>query len=208
MPITYDNSFNGHPINADEEKRLGCKTKILEKYDISMKDMFNRHSKVLQVRFDLRYPQDGSVSPNPEHIHDFNYNLKRSLSRKKVAGGHDVDPQLVWTREQKDSEHPHYHHLLLANGNAVRDYYPIVQKAEELWSRTIGSDQSGLVHYGDKSSNGVPNKNGIMVRKGHAAESEQKDKSYHQASYLAKERDKDRKVKGAWTCGSSRLKSK
>ncbi len=208
MPITYDNSFNGHPINADEEKRLGCKTDILEKYDSRMEDMFNRHSKVLQVRFDLRYPQDGSVSPIPEHIHDFNYNLKRSLSRKKVAGGHDVDPQLIWTREQKDSEHPHYHHLLLANGNAVRNYYPIVQKAEELWSRTIGSDQPGLVHYCDKSSNGVPNKNGIMVRKGHAAESEQIDECYHQASYLAKERDKDRKVKGVWTCGSSRVKSK
>jgi hypothetical protein len=208
MTTTYSKSYNNHPINTDEHKGLGCKTEILEKYNSSINAMISKHSKVIQVRFDLRYPQDNSVEPSPEHIHDFNYNLKRSLSRKKVAGGHKVDPQLMWAREQKESEHPHYHHLLLANGNAVRNYYPIVQKAEELWNRTIGSDQPGLVHYCDKSWNGVPHENGIMVRKGHASESEQIDKCYHQASYLAKERDKERKVKGAWISGSSRVKSK
>lgn len=208
MSINFEKIFNIQTDNNDEEKFSCCETEILEKYDNIFSSMRLKHSNMLQVHFELRYPQDGSVKPIPEHLHDFNYNLKRSLSRKKVAGGHDVDPQLIWTREQKDSEHPHYHHLLLANGNAVRDYYPIVQKAEELWSRTIGSDQSGLVHYCDKSSNGVPHENGILVRKGHAAESAQIDKCYHQASYLAKERDKDRKVKGVWTCGSSRVKFK
>ena len=32
------------------------------------------HSKVMQVRFDLHYPSDGSILPSPDHISDFSYN--------------------------------------------------------------------------------------------------------------------------------------
>ena len=65
--ITYDEQYQGHPIITNKEKRLGCKESILEKIDQIMTDMSNRHSKVLFMRYDVRFPKD-YAHPNDNEL--------------------------------------------------------------------------------------------------------------------------------------------
>lgn len=177
---------------------------IMDKYHDTLEQSLAAHSKVMQVRLDLRYPENGYTTPDSKHIHDFNYNLKRNIARQKCAGDHDPDPKLIWVREQNRSEHPHYHVLLLVNGNAMRNPHSIFEKADRLWGRALGVDPTGLVHHCTKGRHGNKQENGIMIRRGTADEAAQRAKCEQQASYLAKAYSKDIRPKGAWTCGGTR----
>ncbi|WMW66287.1 inovirus-type Gp2 protein [Nitratidesulfovibrio liaohensis] len=155
---------------------------IMDKYHTALEQSLADHSKVMQVRLDLHYPENGYVTPNSTHIQDFNYNLKRSLARKKFAGSHNPDPKLIWVREQNESEHPHYHALMLVNGNALDNPHSILEKASSLWGRALGVDPTGLVHRCDKDRNGNRQENGIMIRRGSPGEAVQRAKCEQQAS--------------------------
>lgn len=69
MDITYEQTFNGYPINTDREKGMGCYTKGLAILQDKLESMIENHSKVLVTRVDLRYPQDGSVEPVIQGLH-------------------------------------------------------------------------------------------------------------------------------------------
>ncbi|MDR1642229.1 MAG: inovirus Gp2 family protein [Clostridiales bacterium] len=200
MKTTLSPTHHGLPINTNEERGMACQETILDKYHETLNHMLEAHNKVMQVRFDLHYPQDNSIAPSNDHIHSFNYNLKRSLNREHVAGGHQTDPHLVWVREQHDGHLPHFHHVLLVNGNAKQHYYPLVRRAEKLWRQAIGTEQAGLVDFCDDHG-----ANGMMIRKGSDHAQDQLEQCFYQASYLAKERGKETKGKGAWAVGGSRI---
>ena len=83
--------------------------KIQSFYEKHLEDMLQKHSKVFQTRFDLRYPQDKTVDYDPNQIRDFNDYLKRTLERnnpipkegQKISPGkteedkHKVDPRII-----------------------------------------------------------------------------------------------------------------
>ena len=84
MDITYEQTFNGYPINTDREKGMGCYTKGLAILQDKLESMIENHSKVLVTRVDLRYPQDGSVEPSSKDFTLFNKNLTRDLERNNI----------------------------------------------------------------------------------------------------------------------------
>lgn len=84
MDITYEQTFNGYPINTDREKGMGCYTKGLAILQDKLESMMENHSKVLVTRVDLRYPQDGSVEPSSNDFTLFNKNLTRDLERNNI----------------------------------------------------------------------------------------------------------------------------
>ncbi len=170
-----------------------------------MTKMLETHSSVMQIRFDLRYPDNSYIIHRMKYIYDFNSNLKRSLNREKVSGGHRVDPHLIWVQEQINSPHPHFHYLLLVNGNAKRNYYSILKKVEKIWNLAIDSDLQGLVNYCDRDKQGNKQENGIIVQRNSPSFSENLDKCFYQASYLAKENGKQNRTKGSWLCGGTRI---
>lgn len=207
-PVTYENKHRGYPINTVKDKGLGCDVRFLDKYCDQVDDMTDRHSKVLQVRFDLRYPSDGSVDPDGRHISTFVEYVTRSFDRDK-SSPHAVDMKLHWSRDQKKkSTHPHYHCLALANGNAIQSEYTIFKRAEHYWGIVLKTSQDGLVDYCDKKRDGSRQENGMMYRRGTKDAQETLGKMQYQASYLAKVRDKDGLSKGAWVGGGSRLSQK
>ena len=79
-------------------------------YEKHLQDMTNRHSKVLQIRYDLRYPTDGNITYDSKQIRDFSEYMKRDLernyplpkdNRKRSSGKtsldqHQVDPRMIW----------------------------------------------------------------------------------------------------------------
>ena len=201
MDITFANLHNGLQINADQDKGLGCITSMLDNYQTKLTYMISAHSKVMQVRFDLHYPDDGSVIPSRQHIYDFNYNLKRKLQRNKKTGGHPVDPKLLWTEEKSLSLNPHYHYILLVNGNTKNSYWTLLDEIiSPLWKDTIKStDNKGLVDYCDK---GGPN--GLMAIRSSPDFLNQLNQLSYQASYITKIKTKNNISKGNWLMGGSR----
>jgi hypothetical protein len=201
MKITHENEYKGMSINTNKEKNQGCITSILDTYQNIRSNMLDKHCKVMQVRFDLRYPDDNSVAPDSEHIQSFSRNIKHKLNNEKHAGGSKVDAQGLWSKERHKSRHPHYHCILLVNANAKQRYYPIVVEAKRQWNHVLHTQQDGLVDYCDQHG-----ENGIIIKRGSDNEKEQLDRCSYQASYLAKDRSKDRMEKGSRLFSGSHVK--
>ena len=69
--ITYDSTFNGHSINTNKDKSLGCYEKVLNKIETVMNSMLDNHSKIMITRLDLRYPNNDNIICETKHISDF-----------------------------------------------------------------------------------------------------------------------------------------
>ncbi len=195
--IIYEKQYNDHPINTDKDKQLGCYEKALNKIDTVIKDMIERHSKVMVVRFDVRYPDNENIKLDTKDIYRFKYNLKRSLNREKIAGGHNVDAKILHVEEKNTSNNTHYHYAVIVNGNAKNRYYPIVEKANQIWKKILKTNEDGLVDYCNR------NENGIIIDRNNANCERDIDKAIYQLSYLAKINGKQDRKKGSWLIKSS-----
>ena len=112
--VRFEDVFDGLQILPSRDYTEGKFIDILKKQTELMEFAIANHSKVMQVRFDLHYPSDGSILPSPDHIYDFSYNLSRRLKRMVIAT-HRIDPLYLWVREIHDSSFSHYHFLLWIN---------------------------------------------------------------------------------------------
>lgn len=196
--ITYENAYNEHPINTSKDKGLGCYVKALDKISDVFDSMLDKHSKIMLVRFDVRYPQNENIICTNSKLSDFAYNLKRSLNREKIEGGHRVDAKIMHVQEQDKSENPHHHFAVVVNANAKNKSYPILQKAESLWKNMLKNDQDGLVDFCNSK------RNGIIINKNKEDFQDRYDEAFYQVSYLAKVRGKEHRHKGDWLIKSSR----
>ena len=189
--------------------------KVKDFYEKHLNDMTQRHSKVFQTRFDLHYPQDGSVEYDPKQIRDFNEYMKRDLERnnplpkegKKRSSGkteadkHKVDPRIISVKEQKDSPHPHYHCIALVNGNAKRSTQDIHKRAERQWANALGTENvTGLVDYCDGQDLAS-----IMIDRNKSDCAITTEAAKVQASYLAKPQGKEKLPSRFWKVTGSRV---
>ena len=193
--ITFDSNYRNHPINSNKS---GCYEKALKKIENIMDDMLDKHSKIMTVRFDIRYPDNDNINPSSERISDFAYNLKRSLDRETFEGGHKTDAKVIHVQEQESSSHPHHHFAVIVNANAKQNAYPILEKANTIWKKMMNTSEDGLVDYCNKYENGM------VIRRNSADYEEQYDKTFYQLSYLAKVRGKENRDKGSWLIKTSR----
>ena len=125
-------------------------TEIQSRLDYAL----SKHSKVMVVRYDLAFPSDILYDGHGMFIRSFLNKLRQNLRRR------DLDPIDLWVREQNSSINPHFHCVVLLNGNKVQRLYAVLPLIERLWASTIGDYRPGLVHYcltnydGSKSING------------------------------------------------------
>lgn len=195
---TYSPYFNSYPINTSIEKDLSVYESSLSKIHDKLSSMLIKHSKIMIVRLDIRYPNDRTVPYSKEHIYNFTYNLKRSLNRENHSSGHFVDAQIIYVEEQNSSESPHYHFAVIVNANAKKSPYSIHMKAEKLWKIALNTSKDGLVHF----CNDHPN--GLIIERNSLHFHEQFSKVFYQLSYLAKTRSKENRPKGSWLIKCSR----
>ena len=193
--ITFDSNYRNHPINSNKS---GCYEKALKKLDDVMNDMLDKHSKIMTVRFDIRYPDNDNINPSSERISDFAYNLKRSLDRETFEGGHKTDAKVIHVQEQESSNHPHHHFAVIVNANAKQNAYPILEKANTIWKKMMKTNEDGLVDFCNRYENG------IIIRRNSPDYEEQYDMTFYQLSYLAKVRGKENRDKGSWLIKTSR----
>ena len=157
-------------------------TEILDIIDNHLEDALERHSKVLVVRFDVRFPDDESNRSFSKFQAEF-------MRKERRAG---YDPSYVAVREIGEREgHPHYHEVLLVNGNRTQSIHKHIENANTAMNLTLGldhKDPTGYVHCSTIRKG--PLRNGIMIKRG-ALFSDDENNAFRQASYLAKESQKD-----------------
>lgn len=236
MAITYASRHNGYKINTDKNKKLGCDTKILDKLQGNLEYMTEKHVRTLQVRLDLRYPTDGSAKPQKGDFTQFIKNYKRNLERNyklpedgKVRGKsridknskpltkrHSVDPMIALVTEkhrekgkkndgqQAERRNPHAHVVVHVNGSIKKDADDVQQRAVREWQTVLGlTDRPDLVDFCDK--NGPCS---YMIDRGSPDYRQIMNDAFNQMSYLAKERGKEEKAKGAWKVMGTRVPKK
>ena len=210
------NSINTHsdisPYKAS--KVYPTYEKITSFYHKHLTDMLSKHSKVFQARFDLHLPLK-QVQEAPKQIRDFAENFTRDLNRNnplpkegrqrscgRSKQKHQVDPRVIWVREQHDeSPHHHYHCLVLTNGNAKQSSHDIHKRAERQWANALDlNNSSGLVDYCNRKK-----PSSIMINRNSSEFTSQVHAAQEQASYLAKTRGKEEKPKYKWKVGGTRL---
>lgn len=202
--VTFEDVFDGLQILPSRDDTEGKFIDILKKQKELMEFAIANHSKVMQVRFDLHYPSDGSILPSPDHISDFSYNLSRRLKRMVIAT-HRVDPLYLWVREIHDSSFPHYHFLLWINSNAIKNKFTIFNITNETWKNTLKINEDGLVHYYLNKRRYPEYGNGTVIDKNKEDFSVKRDVAFRSGSYLSKTFSKDGLDKHAWRYGYSRL---
>ena len=202
--VTFEDIFDGLQILPSRDETEVKFIDILNKQKELMEFAIANHSKVMQIRFDLHYPSDGSILSSPEHISDFSYNLSRRLKRMVIAT-HRVAPLYLWVREIHDSSFPHYHFLLWINANAIKNRFTVFDMANKLWKNTLKTKEEGLVHYCLSKRREPEYDNGIVIDKNKEDFSTKRDVAFRSGSYLAKTFSKDGLDRHAWRYGYSRL---
>jgi hypothetical protein len=208
----------------------GCNTEILDRLYNQIEYMLHKHSKVVQVRLDLHYPQNDSIKPNKNDFSIFNRNFKRNLERNyplpkegKIRSEkihfkdnitqrkNTVDPIITLVIEKHtnntqkgdvDKEYHHHAHVLVhVNGNAKQSGYDIQQRAVREWNIVLGvKGNNGLIDFCNRKKT-----SSYMVDRNSPNYEDVKNQAFHQASYLSKTRGKEEHDKGKWRIMGTRI---
>ncbi len=171
--IAIENQFNGKPINNHDGK-FKFNNQTLSKLEKLFNHTITKHNKVFFVRFDVRFPDCFNIPNHNELISNFTESFIRYFKRKKY------DPYYLWVREQSESNNPHYHFIVLLDGNKIQYANTVWFKAEEVWNKQLlyPPNNKGLINYCNSFESGKM----IHRNKEHTF-----NQAFKWASYLAKD---------------------
>ncbi len=118
----------------------GYRDNILQRSNELINYMIFNHNKTLLIRIDLRLPSSYVHNGLNDEIEQFNKNMVRCFRYG------NIDIKYIVVREQSSSNHPHYHVLIIVDGNKIQNPYAVLETATRIWNSIVGSDASGLVH--------------------------------------------------------------
>ena len=123
LTLYANHSYKGMPV-------LGIHGGMVEEYLAKLHQTIElalqQHSKVFAVRINLNFPVGTPPEVVKGAIKRFNESLKYQLaaiSKIPTLSGrlpHKPSYRVVWARERVGSDLPHYHCLILTNGNAIQ----------------------------------------------------------------------------------------
>ena len=191
-----------YPVNKGKFGNLKTIDSIGKRLSELLDQACEQNDKTMAVRFDLHYPQDENAPGDNKDISRTMAKLKQKYKRDNSS------PEYAWAREQKTSDNPHYHCVLLVDAEQVNTPDPVFQDAEQLWGSTIGANRKGLLNDCFRGKNGEPHENGIIIDK-HAPDGRENfEKVRHQISYLEKAAGKGPAKDGLRNIGTSRIVKK
>jgi hypothetical protein len=189
LPVSLT-SFEGLPVLAPTSgETYRYYPYYLAKNRELLNTMLSHHSKVLFLRFDLHFPQTERWLAPTSSLSGFLDMYRRLLVERHF------DPQYMIRMEQQTSINPHFHVVLLLNGNKAQFPYFHKQEAGRLWQRVLNVEANGLTDFCNRDSWGYPLPEGIMIVRPSSCETWETNE-YREAfrimSYLAKHVPEDR----------------
>ena len=179
-----EDTYGSYPVMVDVEKEQFCDEKILETIKEHFDYATQTKSKILFMRYDVRFQQGECEHCSNELFRTFQANFMKKLSRQGLK------PQYVAVREQSREKHQHYHVALLLDGQKTQSIHNHITTAERLWNRTLGlpnrENGYGLIDDCTKSRAGTVQINGVMLRRDDPEYESKKADCFRRASYLAK----------------------
>lgn len=162
LTIWTDSDFRGLPIDPKYQLVTEYLEKVHGVIDAAMKD----HPRTFAVRLDLRCDAPTKeLTEGNSVMQRFKDELDRRITyrqEKKAAQGKRVPKSVVrwvWAREQKSSDSPHFHVLLLLNRDvfySLGDYRPgsagLLNMIRSVWKSALGIPPDlnpGLIHVPD-----------------------------------------------------------
>lgn len=200
--LTFEREFLGNPILQFTKQNIGLDADILGTIYEQIDNKLAHCPVIYAMRFDVHMPKDLKVPDNRL----FSRIQAHFIKKEKRAG---YDPSYVAVREESPQGGVHYHELLLVNGKRTERICNHIKNANEALNSALGyppGTRSGLINNCTRDRNGKEQRNGIMIdSRSYTAGSREKD-CFRQASYLAKDSQKDNIAKGQHEIFSSRLK--
>ena len=125
-------------MRKSDRDRIGL---FNDNFEEILEYMIKRHSRVLPVRVDLRFPQGYHHDGKNTELQRFHRWIEQHYRDRNIECRHHS------VREQNSSVNPHYHVMLLLDGNRVRSPVDVYETCNRIWKLIVNSDQDGLVHY-------------------------------------------------------------
>src|SRR5690554_4631028 len=143
----------------------GFVSEYLDRLYCTIHRAMQSYSRIFAVRVDLHFPQNyfpgGQEVLSTEYLHLFIKVLRRwrkqYKNEKQQLGRrvHDAGSEYVWAREYGPSHHkPHFHLLLLFNGNAFKSlghfssaHESLYNRIGESWAEALGLPIAGGVKF-------------------------------------------------------------
>lgn len=152
LKLWWENYYHGMCVQTQ-------KGPLIENYLMRLLDVMSKARKdcnrIFAVRIDLHFPsgiQTGVIDLQNTFISTFMYDLQLELDKAGTKYAHKF--RNVWCREQGSSVNPHFHLLLLLNGDAYNSlgymdktpsgdygYNNLFHRIVRAWSRSISYPQ-------------------------------------------------------------------
>ena len=200
--ITYSSNHRGYEIMRNNKNDKGTFISSMDTIINTYEEMLSKHNKVLIDREDIRQPEDSKLDNPQRKITRIMESSKREFDGKFKDSPHDPDITFIRSTEQNaNCDHSHFHLLILANGNCIKNRFSIHNSLARHTNRIFGSESEGLVHRCDSVGD-----TGIMLRKDDPDYEDKLKKAIYISSYLAKVKGKEDTPKGTHRLTTSRKK--
>ena len=141
-----ENHLNHLSVNADPEHPVY--REAVNEIQKRLRYMTNKHCQVFVGHLEFRFPPEMKEQNDNQHL---SHAIRKCRMKLKREG---IDAQLVWAREQRYSEHPHYHCYPVCDGNKVQNIQKITGFFNDVWSVKLGHPpipiMCAIVHRRDK----------------------------------------------------------
>ena len=192
--LFHGENYKGYELAQKNQK---YSLKYLDKAVDLIETMTERHSKVLTVRVDVRYPASMNSDGTNKDFQHLTENLMKDYERR----GYDL--QYIARREQKKSKNPHLHLGLALDGSKKCDRKSVVEDIENQWGNVLGMTveeirTNKLIYPCNADSQGNARPNGYLIERPQKGDldglikyQEDKDGAVKQLSYLCKREEDD-----------------
>ena len=197
----YQGHYGQYQVVTFQDKPLI--TNHLERLETLLHRVTQLYNRTLAIRIDLRFPMHYQLTQEVDQSNEVMTRFFRYLNTELQSAGTKYSTQLhyAWAREKHNSTKPHYHLLILLNGDAFNSlgdmhcsasgYYDkgnLYHRIVRSWAKAIQSfDQmSGLVHVPQDHVSGK-----LFVVQLHRHDHATFQNVFFAGSYLCKEHSKE-----------------
>lgn len=199
--LIFDKVFQDNPVLQFTRQNIGLDADILQKLHEHFDYKIAHCPRTFVMRFDVHMPQGIAEQDNKV----FSRFQAHFIKKEKRAG---YDPEYFAVREESRNGGVHYHEVIFLDGKKTERIYSHIKNANDALNSTLGLQEgtlSGLINDCTKDRKGKSQRNGIMIDRGSCTAVNSENDCFRQASYLAKDSQKDSTGKWQHEIFSSRI---